>query len=85
MTAFKRIKCAKPQASDDANRILVEWQGVSYAVNQRTLNRFANGRAQGSAGQVFGVFHSRPLVSQEPGWFVGHCDRNYSPGRVAGG
>jgi len=29
-----------PRPSDNDNRIIVEWEGVSYAVNQRTLNRF---------------------------------------------
>lgn len=41
MTAFKRIACLKPQTNDNANRVIVGWQGVSYSINQRTLNRFA--------------------------------------------
>lgn len=41
MTNFKRIMCIKPQPSDTDNRIIVEWEGNSYSVNQRTLNRYA--------------------------------------------
>ncbi len=42
-TAFNRVACLRPQPSDNDNRIIVEWEGNSYAVNQRTLNRYANG------------------------------------------
>ena len=43
MTAFRRIACLKPQPSDSANRIIIEWEGVTYSVNQRTLKRYAAG------------------------------------------
>ena len=41
MTAFRRIASLKPQPSDNDNRIIIEWDGVIYTVNQRTLKRYA--------------------------------------------
>lgn len=40
MTAFKRIMSLKPQASDNANRITVEWGGNSYSIKQSILKHF---------------------------------------------
>lgn len=40
MTAFTRIASLKVQGSDNDNRMVIEWAGVSYAINQRTLNRY---------------------------------------------
>lgn len=46
MTAYRRIASLKPQSSDNNNRIVLVWVGPDsiqreYAVNQRTLNRYA--------------------------------------------
>lgn len=46
MTSYIRIASIKPQASDTANRVVMIWVGPDgvqreYAVNQRTLNRYA--------------------------------------------
>lgn len=46
MTAYKRIKCFHTQPSDNDNRITLVWIGSDgiereYAVNQRTLKRYA--------------------------------------------
>lgn len=44
MTRFQRIKCSRVQPSDNDNRITITLlDGTSYAVNQRSLNRFATG------------------------------------------
>lgn len=47
MASYIRIASLKPQPSDNDNRIILVWIGPdavqrTYAVNQRTLNRYAN-------------------------------------------
>jgi hypothetical protein len=40
MTRYHRIMCLRPQSSDNANRITVEWEDQTYSINQRLLNRY---------------------------------------------
>ena len=40
MTNFHRVMCLKPQASNNANRITIEWEGESYSINQTRLNQY---------------------------------------------
>ena len=39
---WRRIASLKPQPSDNDNRIVIEWEGNTYSINQRILNRYAS-------------------------------------------
>ena len=58
MTAYKRIACLAPQASDNDNRVTLTWTGPdaierTYAVNQRSLKRFATAEELRAAADKF--------------------------------
>lgn len=58
MTAFKRIKCSKPQSNPNNNRVTVTWVGPdsierTYTVNQRILNRYDTAEAAKAALDTF--------------------------------
>ena len=40
MTSFNRIASFKPQPTGTSIRMIVEWEGHSYSINQNKLNQY---------------------------------------------
>lgn len=72
MTAFNLIASLKPQPSDNDNRITIAWEGNTYSINQRVLDRYATTEELKAALDQWTMFNLGYVINDI--WF--HINRD---------